>query len=63
MPVIVPLLVSAFRRSEELALAMECRCYHGGEGRTRLKQLHIHPTDWVALTVSIVVLLVNIVVF
>ena len=63
VPVIVPLLVSAFRRSEELALAMECRCYHGGEGRTRLKQLHIHPTDWVALTVSIVVLLVNIVVF
>lgn len=63
VPVIVPLLVSAFRRSEELALAMECRCYHGGEGRTRLKQLHIHPADWIALTVSVVVLLVNIVVF
>ena len=38
IPVLVPLLLSSFRRADELALAMECRCYHGGEGRTRMKQ-------------------------
>ena len=43
VPVLIPLFISAFRRSEELALAMECRCYHGGEGRTRLKQLKATP--------------------
>ena len=41
VPVLIPLFVSAFRRAEELALAMECRCYHGGEGRTRMKQLYM----------------------
>ncbi len=45
IPVLIPLFVSAFRRAEELALAMECRCYHGGEGRTRMKQLHIGGVD------------------
>ena len=39
----MPLFVSAFRRADELAIAMECRCYHGGEGRTRLKQLQLPP--------------------
>lgn len=39
VPVIIPLFASSFRRAGELATAMECRCYHGGEGRTRLKQL------------------------
>ena len=34
IPILIPLFISAFRRAEELALAMECRCYHGGEGRT-----------------------------
>ena len=42
IPVLIPLFISAFRRADELAMAMECRCYHGGEGRTRLKQLHMH---------------------
>ncbi len=46
IPLLVPLFVSAFRRADELATAMECRCYHGGEGRTRLKQLHCRPADW-----------------
>ena len=39
VPLLVPLFISAFRRADELAVAMECRCYHGGEGRTRLRQL------------------------
>ncbi|MEA5050141.1 MAG: energy-coupling factor transporter transmembrane component T [Oscillospiraceae bacterium] len=50
-PILVPLFISAFRRADELALAMECRCYRGGEGRTRLKQLHFHSRDLVALLV------------
>ncbi len=56
VPILIPLFVSAFRRAEELAMAMECRCYHGGEGRTRLKQLHISPRDFVALIVSAIFL-------
>lgn len=60
---LIPLFISAFRRSEELALAMECRCYHGGEGRTRLKQLKATPKDYLALAVSTSVLIVNIVLF
>ena len=37
VPILIPLFISAFRRADELAMAMECRCYRGGEGRTRLK--------------------------
>lgn len=48
VPILIPLFVSAFRRADELALAMECRCYRGGEGRTRLKQLSLSARDWVA---------------
>ena len=47
IPILIPLFVSAFRRAEDLALAMECRCYRGGEGRTRMKQLHLGGIDWV----------------
>lgn len=46
IPVLIPLFISAFRRADELAMAMECRCYHGGEGRTRLKQLHFQTSDF-----------------
>ncbi len=49
VPILIPLFVSSFRRAYELAMAMECRCYQGGEGRTRLKQLHTAPRDWGAL--------------
>ncbi|HEY8498157.1 MAG TPA: energy-coupling factor transporter transmembrane component T [Limnochordales bacterium] len=49
VPLLVPLFVSAFRRADELALAMEARCYRGGQGRTRLRQLHMHPRDWATL--------------
>lgn len=48
IPILVPLLVSSFRRADELATAMECRCYHGGEGRTRLKTSRFHLRDLVA---------------
>lgn len=49
VPVLIPLFVSAFRRAEELAVAMECRCYHGGEGRTRMNVRHARPKDFLAL--------------
>ena len=49
VPLLVPLFISAFRRAEELATAMECRCYHGGEGRTRLRQLRFQASDIAAL--------------
>jgi len=45
IPILIPLFVASFRHAEELALAMECRCYHGGEGRTRMKQLKMTITD------------------
>ncbi len=48
IPILIPLFVSAFRRAEELALAMECRCYHGGEGRTRMHVLQLHGVDFTA---------------
>ena len=48
IPVLIPLFLSAFRRADELAVAMECRCYRGGDGRTRLRQLHITSTDVVS---------------
>ena len=62
VPILVPLFISAFRRADELATAMECRCYHGGEGRTALHVLHFRPADlWVlagfaALTAGVIAL-------
>ena len=53
IPLLVPLFISAFRRADELAVAMECRCYHGGEGRTRLRQLKYQPLDWVTLVLAL----------
>ena len=49
LPVLVPLFVSAFRRADELATAMECRCYHGGQGRTRMKELKMDRADVLCL--------------
>ena len=51
VPILIPLFVSAFRRADELAEAMECRCYHGGEGRTKLKVMRSRPSDYVFLFV------------
>ncbi len=56
VPILIPLFVSAFRRAEELALAMECRCYHGGEGRTRLRVLKSGMRDYIALGLMILML-------
>ena len=55
VPILIPLFVSAFRRADELATAMECRCYTGGEGRTRMNRLHSAPKDWAALCFVILV--------
>ena len=54
IPLLVPLFISAFRRADELAVAMECRCYHGGEGRTRLRQLHYVGRDYFVLVLFVV---------
>ena len=48
IPILVPLLVSALKRSNELALAMDARCYHGGEGRTKMKPLLYQRRDYIA---------------
>ena len=52
VPLLVPLFVSAFRRAGELAMAMEARCYHSGEGRTRLRVLRLHRGDFIAALVA-----------
>ena len=49
VPILVPLFISAFRRADELAVAMECRCYHGGEGRTKLHVLRYHARDYLVM--------------
>ena len=46
IPILVPLFIGAFRRADELATAMECRCYQGGEGRTKMKLLRYHREDF-----------------
>ena len=56
VPVLVPLFISAFRRADELATAMECRCYQGGDGRTKMKLLRYKRIDFVAFGVMILVL-------
>ncbi len=53
IPLLVPLFISAFRRADELATAMECRCYHGGQGRTRMSQLHYRPSDVVFMLATL----------
>ena len=53
IPILIPLFVSAFRRAYDLAMAMECRCYHGGDGRTSMKQPKLHGRDYIALAVSV----------
>lgn len=62
IPILIPLFVSAFRRADELALAMECRCYRGSVGRTRMKQLEYAKRDFVALAVMLLCLALVIVI-
>lgn len=52
IPILVPLFVSAFRRADELATAMECRCYQGGQGRTKMKILRYHRNDMTAFGIG-----------
>ena len=56
IPILVPLFISAFRRADELATAMECRCYQGGEGRTKMKLLRYHREDFVAFGLGILMI-------
>ncbi|MDS1030450.1 energy-coupling factor transporter transmembrane component T [Bacillota bacterium LX-D] len=57
VPLLVPLFVGAFRRADDLAMAMEARCYRGSQGRTRLKQLKMASRDYIALALMILFLL------
>ena len=58
IPILVPLFISAFRRADELATAMECRCYQGGEGRTKMKLLRYMRRDYVCYAVGVLLLAV-----
>ncbi len=54
IPLLIPLFVSSFRRANELAVAMECRCYHGGEGRTKMRQFRLRAADISVLLFALV---------
>jgi energy-coupling factor transport system permease protein len=60
VPILVPLFISSFRRADDLAMAMEARCYRGGEGRTRLKQLKVEGRDYVACAVTALLVIISI---
>ena len=62
IPILVPLFVSAFRRATDLAMAMEARCYRGGEGRTKMKPLVYQKKDYIAYAIMIVYLVVAVLV-
>lgn len=62
IPILVPLFISSFRRADELALAMEARCYKGGEGRTRMKVLKLCTRDAVATIITVILIIVSILV-
>jgi len=56
LPLLVPLFLSAFRRADELALAMEARCYRGGNGRTRMKEMRYGRSDaFTALSIALLI--------
>ena len=55
IPILVPLFISAFRRAEDLATAMECRCYQGDNGRTRLRVMKMQKLDYIILIVSLII--------
>ena len=54
VPLLVPLFINAFRRAEELATAMEARCYRGGDNRTRLNELKLNKTDIISLASMVI---------
>jgi energy-coupling factor transport system permease protein len=59
VPLLVPLFISSFRRADDLAMAMEARCYRGGEGRTRLKQLRVERRDYAAVFVMLLLIVIS----
>ena len=63
LPLLVPLFISAFRRADELAVAMEARCYRGGEGRTRMHELVYAGRDYLAFALIIIMTAVPIMAF
>ncbi|NLM04251.1 MAG: energy-coupling factor transporter transmembrane protein EcfT [Clostridiales bacterium] len=58
VPLLVPLFISAFRRADELAMAMEARCYRGGDNRTRMKELKMKTSDYISLAVTIILIII-----
>lgn len=62
VPILVPLFVSAFRRANDLAMAMEARCYHGGEGRTKMKPLVYEGRDYMAYAITIVYVVIAVII-
>lgn len=54
VPLLVPLFINAFRRADELAMAMEARCYRGGEHRTRLNEIKMEKRDYIAITIMVI---------
>ena len=61
VPVLVPLFLSAFRRAEELATAMEARCYRGGEFRTKMNRMVFERRDYIAVVVMVVFLALEVI--
>ena len=62
VPILVPLFVSAFRRANDLAMAMEARCYRGGDGRTKMKPLVYTKKDFVAYAITIVYVIISVII-
>ena len=62
IPILVPLFVSAFRRANDLAMAMEARCYRGGEGRTKMKPLVYERKDYVAYAITLIYVVIAVVI-
>ncbi|BAH05266.1 energy-coupling factor transporter transmembrane component T family protein [Clostridium kluyveri] len=60
VPILVPLFISSFRRADELAMAMEARCYRGGDGRTRMKELKLSNRDFIASLCALVLVCISI---
>ncbi|MHC6178408.1 energy-coupling factor transporter transmembrane component T family protein [Clostridium sp. JNZ X4-2] len=60
VPILVPLFISSFRRADELAMAMEARCYRGGEGRTRMKQLRLTNRDFIASACTLALVFISV---
>ena len=62
IPILVPLFVSAFRRANDLAMAMEARCYHGGEGRTKMKPPKYRKADGLAMGIVVLYIIILLIV-